>query len=73
MLDDWKINWEWHDLPPEVWAFIKAKKFFGMIIPKEYGGLGFSRLCAFGSGAQDFDALDCGCVHRDGAELARAG
>ncbi|MCA6102940.1 acyl-CoA dehydrogenase [Bradyrhizobium australafricanum] len=42
MLDEWKINWEWRDLPPEVWAFIKAKKFFGMIIPKEYGGLGFS-------------------------------
>src|ERR1700754_2155277 len=42
MLDDWKINWEWRDLPPEVWDFIKARKFFGMIIPKEYGGLGFS-------------------------------
>jgi acyl-CoA dehydrogenase len=42
MLDDWKINWEWRDLPPEAWDFIKARKFFGMIIPKEYGGLGFS-------------------------------
>lgn len=42
MLDDWKINWEFGDLPPEAWAFIKANKFFGMIIPKEYGGLGFS-------------------------------
>ena len=42
MLDDWKINWEWRDLPPEVWDFIKREKFFGMIIPKEYGGLGFS-------------------------------
>src|SRR6202030_923034 len=42
MLDDWKINWEWRDLPPEVWGFITARKFFGMIIPKEYGGLGFS-------------------------------
>ena len=42
MLDDWKINWEWRDLPPEVWDFIKAHKFFAMIIPKEYGGLGFS-------------------------------
>ena len=42
MLDDWKINWEWRDLPPEAWDFIKQKKFFGMIIPKEYGGLGFS-------------------------------
>ncbi|OJU25325.1 MAG: acyl-CoA dehydrogenase [Nitrobacter sp. 62-13] len=42
MLDDWKINWKWRDLPPEVWTFIKQKKFFGMIIPTEYGGLGFS-------------------------------
>jgi acyl-CoA dehydrogenase len=42
MLDDWKINWEWRDLPPEAWDFIKRKKFFGMIIPPEFGGLGFS-------------------------------
>ena len=42
MLDDWKINWEWRDLPPEAWDFIKKHKFFGMIIPKEFGGLGFS-------------------------------
>jgi acyl-CoA dehydrogenase len=42
MLDDWKINWEWRDLPPEAWDFIKRNKFFGMIIPKEHGGLGFS-------------------------------
>ena len=41
MLDDWKINWEWRDLPPEAWEFIKKHKFFGMIIPKEFGGLGF--------------------------------
>jgi acyl-CoA dehydrogenase len=42
MLDDWRINWEWRDLPPEVWDFLKTRKFFAMIIPKEYGGLGFS-------------------------------
>jgi len=42
MLDDWKINWELYDLPPEVWDFLKAHRFFAMIIPKEYGGLGFS-------------------------------
>ncbi len=42
MLDEWKINWEWRDLPPEAWDFIKRSKFFGMIIPKEHGGLGFS-------------------------------
>jgi acyl-CoA dehydrogenase len=42
MVNDWQINWELHDLPPEVWEFLKAKKFFAMIIPKRYGGLGFS-------------------------------
>ena len=42
LLDDWRINWELHDLPPEVWAFIKENRFFGMIIPKTYGGRGFS-------------------------------
>ena len=42
MVDDWKVNWQWHDLPPEVWDYLKAKKFFAMIIPKAYGGLGFS-------------------------------
>ncbi|MGE0152069.1 MAG: acyl-CoA dehydrogenase [Reyranellaceae bacterium] len=42
MLDDWKINWELGDLPPEVWDFLKTQGFFGMIIPKEFGGLGFS-------------------------------
>jgi acyl-CoA dehydrogenase len=42
MLDEWKINWEWRDLPKEAWDFIRQNKFFGMIIPKEYGGLGFS-------------------------------
>ncbi len=42
MLDDWKINWELRDLQPEAWDFIKKRGFWGMIIPKEYGGLGFS-------------------------------
>ncbi len=42
MLDDWRINWELGDLPPEVWEFLKAKKFFAIIIPKQYGGLEFS-------------------------------
>ncbi|QPF90167.1 acyl-CoA dehydrogenase [Bradyrhizobium commune] len=42
MLDEWKIFWEWRDLPQDVWSFIKREKLFGMIIPKEFGGLGFS-------------------------------
>jgi acyl-CoA dehydrogenase len=44
MIDDWQITHELADLPPEVWAYIKKHKFFGMIIPKSYGGLGFSAL-----------------------------
>ncbi len=31
-------------IPQEIWDYIKKEKFFGMIIPKEYGGLGFSAL-----------------------------
>jgi acyl-CoA dehydrogenase len=42
MIDDWKIAWEDRDLPKPVWDFMRKKKFFGMIIPKEHGGLGFS-------------------------------
>lgn len=41
MSTDWEI-FQNRDLSAEVWQFIKDKKFFGMIIPKEYGGLGFS-------------------------------
>lgn len=44
MLDDWQITHELHDLPPDLWDFLKQNRFFGMIIPKEYGGLGFSAL-----------------------------
>ncbi|MDN5864148.1 MAG: acyl-CoA dehydrogenase [Gammaproteobacteria bacterium] len=42
MLDDWKITHEWADLSPELWAFLRNKGFFAMIIPKRYGGLEFS-------------------------------
>lgn len=42
MLDDWAITHELRDLPPRVWEFIRGKGFLGMIIPKEFGGLGFS-------------------------------
>ena len=44
MCDDWAITHEHQDLPPHVWQFIKDKGFLGMIIPKRYGGLGFSAL-----------------------------
>ncbi len=42
MLDDWDITHTRQDLSPQAWQFIKDKGFFGMIIPKDYGGLGFS-------------------------------
>src|SRR5688500_15061816 len=44
MCDDWEITHERQDLPPQVWQFIKDKGLLGMIIPKQYGGLGFSAL-----------------------------
>lgn len=42
MLDDFEIEHEMMDMPDAAWDFLKEHKFFGMIIPKEYGGLGFS-------------------------------
>lgn len=42
MINDWQITHIDRDLPPEVWTLIKEKGFFSFIIPKEYGGLGFS-------------------------------
>ncbi|HSA90252.1 MAG TPA: acyl-CoA dehydrogenase [Burkholderiales bacterium] len=44
MCDEWEISHERQDLPPHAWQFIKDKGFLGMIIPKQYGGLGFSAL-----------------------------
>lgn len=43
MCSPWKI-WKNRELPQDVWKFIKDKGFLGMIIPKEYGGLGFSAM-----------------------------
>lgn len=42
LLDEWDIQNNRKDLSPEAWQFLKEKKFFGLIIPKEYGGLDFS-------------------------------
>lgn len=41
MTTDWEI-FQNKDLPKDVLKYIKEKKFFGMIIPKKYGGLEFS-------------------------------
>jgi len=42
MCNDWETTHVRADLAPEIWEFLKKNKFFGMIIPKEFGGLGFS-------------------------------
>jgi acyl-CoA dehydrogenase len=42
MTTDWETTNVYKDLPPHVWQYIKDRGFLGMIIPKEYGGLGFS-------------------------------
>jgi acyl-CoA dehydrogenase len=42
MVTDWETTNVYRDLPPAAWQYIKDKGFLGMIIPKEYGGLGFS-------------------------------
>ncbi|MBS0348554.1 MAG: acyl-CoA dehydrogenase [Proteobacteria bacterium] len=38
---DWEMT-QHQDMPAEVWKYIKERGFLGMIIPKEYGGKGFS-------------------------------
>jgi acyl-CoA dehydrogenase len=43
MATDWDI-YQHKDLPPNVWKYLRQERFFGMMIPKEYGGLGFSNL-----------------------------
>jgi acyl-CoA dehydrogenase len=43
MVDDWEITNELFDLPTEVWGFVRQEGFFGLVIPKEYGGRGFSQ------------------------------
>ena len=43
VIDDWEV-WEKREISPAAWEIIKKERFLGMIIPKEYGGLGFSAL-----------------------------
>ena len=44
MLNDWSITHEEKGLPAEIWDYIRGERFFGMTIPRRYGGLGFSAL-----------------------------
>ena len=41
MVDDWTVFQD-RDLPEHVWEYLKKNGFFGLIIPKEYGGKGFT-------------------------------
>jgi len=41
LVSDWQIGQQL-DLPPQAWEHIKRHGFFALIIPKEYGGKGFS-------------------------------
>ncbi|MCR9192798.1 MAG: acyl-CoA dehydrogenase [Gammaproteobacteria bacterium] len=41
MMDEWDIEHN-YDLPQSVWTYIKKQGFLGLVIPKEYGGKGFS-------------------------------
>jgi acyl-CoA dehydrogenase len=43
VIDDWEV-WESRELPQAAWDVIKRERFLGMIIPKEFGGLGFSAM-----------------------------
>ena len=42
MINDWDITHNRIDMPKEMWHFIRENGFFGLIIPKKYGGLDFS-------------------------------
>ena len=42
LVQDWQVTTELNDMSPEAWGYIKERGFLGIIIPKKYGGLGFS-------------------------------
>jgi alkylation response protein AidB-like acyl-CoA dehydrogenase len=44
LVDDWQATHQDLDLPTAAWTYLKSEKFFGLIIPETYGGLGFSAI-----------------------------
>ncbi|SDS46568.1 acyl-CoA dehydrogenase [Halopseudomonas xinjiangensis] len=42
MTSEWELTTTLQDLPPDVWEFVRNNGFFGLIIPTEFGGKGFS-------------------------------
>ena len=61
------------DLPPDVWEFLRRERFFGLIIPESYGGLGFSAQAHSAVRREAREPQRHRGRHGDGAELARAG
>ena len=45
LVDDWTLQ-RTRELPPAVWDLLKEERFFGLTLPVEHGGLGFSTLAA---------------------------
>ncbi|MDY7095551.1 MAG: acyl-CoA dehydrogenase [Acidobacteriota bacterium] len=45
LVDPWRVRRE-KRLPEEVWEVLRRERFFGLLIPEEHGGHGFSNLCA---------------------------
>jgi acyl-CoA dehydrogenase len=41
-LSDWRIRYELHDIPDNIWRFVRENGFLGMLISRAHGGLGFS-------------------------------
>jgi acyl-CoA dehydrogenase len=41
LINEWDV-YQTKDLPPAAWQFLKDKGFFGLIIPREFGGRDFS-------------------------------
>lgn len=41
MVTDWEV-FQRKDFPKKAWAYMKEKRFFGLIIPEKYGGYNFS-------------------------------
>jgi len=45
LVDDWTLQ-RTRELPPEVWDLLKRERFFGLTLPVDHGGRGFSTLAA---------------------------
>jgi len=44
LVSDWDVQFKDLDLPEKAWRYLKKEGFLGLIIPKQYGGKGFSAL-----------------------------